>query len=127
MSTAFDSRFNYLKQFDTATITIDRPATLENTNFFEYYTEHTVSHNLGYRPLVRCWYEPDNDGVIYPENGQQGFNQSLLYLANEVEFMFYVHEVTTTDVTFRAARDQADGAMSGTFTAHYKIYLDTVK
>lgn len=126
MSTYFDSRKNYLKVFMKDGPTIDRPATLDGT-FNEYYTTYTVDHDLGYRPLVRAWYDPDGSGMKFPMNGQKFFAASEFYFQQDVEFMFYVDDITTTSVTFRAARESGDGALTGTFQFWYKIYLDPTR
>lgn len=127
MSTYFDSRKNYLKQFMQGEVVIDKPATNDGT-FFEYYTEHTINHNLGYVPLVRAWYDPENDGIKYPASGQKGVQISLWYTyftaILQTDFIFCINEVTDTTVTFRALRNVGDGAMTGTFSFWYKIYLD---
>lgn len=119
----FDSRRNYLKQAESGSGSANRPATLDAT-FSEYYTEFTVTHNLGYRPLVRAWYDPDNNGTIFPSNGQKFIASSDLYFNGDVDFMFYAVDITDTAVTFRAARESALGALTGTFTYYYKIYID---
>lgn len=123
MNTYLDSRKNYLKAFMADSSTIARPATLDGT-FNEYYTTETITHNLGYRPLVRAWYDPDGSGLKFPMNGQKFFAASELYFQGDVDFMFYVDDITATTVTFRAARESGDGALSGNFTYWYKIYLD---
>lgn len=122
-NTNFDSRKNYLKQFLTASGVANRPATLDST-FGEYYTEFTVDHDLEYIPLVRSWYDPEMNGTIFPANGQKSIAASDLYFNFDVEFMFYAVDITTTQVTFRASREQGDGALTGEFIYYYKIYLD---
>lgn len=102
------------------------PATLDAT-FNEYYTETTVVHNLGYRPLVRAWYEPNGDGMIFPATGQKWLYSSTFYLGGDVPFLFYATEITDTLVTFRASIATLDGGpFAGTFNYHYKIYIDPV-
>lgn len=121
MSTYFDSRKNYLKVFMQDERVINKPAILDST-FGEYYTEETITHNLGYRPLVRAWYE--YNGTKWPMNGQKFYGNSQLYFYGDVPFMFYADDINETTVKFRAARQSGDGALTGTFTYWYKIYLD---
>lgn len=121
--TFFDSRNNYLKIFMQGSGTLARPATLDAGNA-EYYSEVTITHNLGYIPLVRAWYEPAGDGMKYAMNGQKRIAASEIYIQDDVEFMFYADSITDTTVTFRAARESGDGALTDTFTYWYKIYID---
>lgn len=120
---AFDSRRNYLKQFLQGSATINKPQTHDAT-FSEYYTETTITHDLGYVPLVRAWYDPDGSGMLFPANGQKFIAASVFYFEGDVPFMFYAVDITTTAVTFRAAVEDFAGAMGGTFTFHYKVYID---
>lgn len=118
MSLVFDSRRNYLKQFEQGSAEMEKPDTLISGL---YQSTYTITHNLGYRPLVRAWYDPDGSGTIYPLNGQNNELYSELYATGEVPFMFFVDEITDTYVTFMA-EDEASN--TGTFTFYYKIYLD---
>jgi hypothetical protein len=120
---AFDSSKNYLKQGFSGTVTLNKPATLDTPND-AYMTEYTITHNLGIIPLVRAWYEPDSDGVIFPVNGQKKFGTPILYNGGDIDFFFFVDEITTSTVKLRAERYQSDGSLGGTFIAHYRIYLD---
>lgn len=123
----FDSRKNYLKQYDAQWVRMDKP-NLTDSYLSKYYSTYTVTHNLGYLPLVRAWYDPDNSGSRFPLNGQQYADVSNFYsvpgLGNFADFQFFVSEITETTVTFRAERYTADGTLSGTFPFFYKIYAD---
>lgn len=118
----FDSRKNYLKIGFQDAVPLERPRTLDST-YGAYVTEYTVTHNLGYRPLVRAWYDAASDGEIFNLNGQKFGGWSSIY-PFQVDFKLYVDEITTTTVRFRADRDQPDGALSDNFILYYKIYLD---
>lgn len=115
-----DSRRNYLKQLLSGWVEMARPAT---TSGSKYYTDYTVTHNLGYRPLVRAWYDPTGGGMRVPMNGAWFADISQFY-PSVVDFQFYVYEITTTTVTFRADSYTADGALSGNFRFFYKLYAD---
>jgi hypothetical protein len=118
MSFAFDSRKNYLKQYMQGSATMDKPASLSGGI---YSTSYTLTHNLGYRPLARAWYDPTGAGLIFPVNSQRGELYSPLFAMGTVPFVFFVDEITTTTVVLRA---EDDGSNAGTFTFYYKLYLD---
>jgi hypothetical protein len=120
MSIAFDSRKNYLKQFMQGSVAMNKPNTLAAGT---YSSSHTITHNLGYRPLVRAWYDPENLGTIFPVNSQRGELYSPIYALGTVDFVFFIDEITTTTVTFRA---EDNASHSSTFTMYYKIYIDPV-
>jgi len=118
----FDSRKNYLKQILSGWQTMDKP-NLTDALMAKRFSEYTVTHNLGYRPIVRAWYDPNGTGQRFPLNGQRTADISQFYLVI-VPFQFYARDITTTSVTFRADNYTVDGSFTGTFRFFYSIYAD---
>src|SRR6185436_11946489 len=112
---------NILKHAMSGSDTMSKPST--NDGFLGFFSTKTITHNLGYRPLVRIYYDPDSDGSIYPANGQgrvaSTTNQSPLQTV--VPFWLYVDDITTTTVVLRTYKTSSLG---GTFTFYYRIYKD---
>jgi len=114
----FTSSKNYLKQLVAASETMAKPATLDGTSGV-YYTTKTITHNLGYVPLVRAWYDKDGNDTLYPTNGQYGGQTSGDFTW---AYYFFIDSITTTAVTFRAEANILPTA--GNFTFYYRIYYD---
>lgn len=118
---------NVLKHAFIDSDTMNKPDTSDGG--LGYFSTKTIVHDLGYRPLVRAYYDPDNDGTIYPTvgqfNGASGGLSSTSPLDSRapplVPFSFFVDDVTTTTVVFRTYDDSAN---VGTFTFYYRIYID---
>lgn len=119
----FDSAKNYLKQYLQDSIAIDKPATAD-PNWDVYYSTVTLTHDLGYKPLVRAWYDYENNGTYFPMHGQAGDAYSALYFFHTPVTCF-IYEITDTTVTFRTEIATVDGGpLSGSFPIYYKVYLD---
>lgn len=119
----FDSRSNYLKQYLQGSFQMNKPATAD-PNWDVYYSTYTLTHDLGYKPLVRAWYDYTNDGTYFPMHGQPGDAYSALYFFH-TPITLMTFSITNTEVVFRADIGTADGGpLSGTFPVYYKIYLD---
>lgn len=112
----FSSKKNYLKHSVSEEDIIDKPVTL-NANF-NYEGSKTITHDLGYIPLVRAWYDPNDNGTIHPMNGQSGVRTDGFGLT---DFWFYIDEITETTITFKT---ESVDQLSGTCPFWYKIYLD---
>jgi hypothetical protein len=94
---------------------MDKPATPSG---FNYVSSLTITHNLGYVPLVRAFYDPDSIGTIYPVNGQSGTQTAG---PTSLPFWFYIDDITSTQVIFKC---EGFSLLSGTFPIYYRIYLD---
>lgn len=116
MSILFTSDKNYMKLASFEPDTMDRPNTLNA--LFNYESSKTITHNLGYIPLVRAYYDHNDAGTIMPVTGQSGLQTAF---GPSLDYWFYIDEITTTTVTFKA--EDLD-LSSGTFTFYYKIYRD---
>lgn len=120
---------NYLKHAVAGSDTMGKPDTSDGG--LGFFSTKTVVHNLGYIPLVRAYYDPDNDGKIFPTIGQfsgsgVGLSTTSPFFgvpafADVVPFCFFVDEVTTTTVVLRT---YSTGSLSGTFPFYYRIYID---
>lgn len=110
---------NYLKHAVAGVATVNKPNTDDGSGSL-FFSTHSVTHNLGYEPLVRCAFDGNNDGTIYPAIDQRGNAGSVANLAG-LPFAVFVDDITTTDVTFRA---EWGSSLAGTFPLYYKIYID---
>lgn len=75
----FTSTRNYMKRHNSSgSATLAGPST---SRFFgSYYTsDYEVTHNLGYVPLFRAYYEPFQDGKIY-----EAFQDTQYYFSNPI-------------------------------------------
>lgn len=108
---------NYLKHAVAQPGTMNRPGTADGAG--AYFSTTSVSHNLGYVPLVRLAYDPDGDGTIYPAIGQKGASSVS---SPGVSFDCFVDDITATAVSIRA--EHFGSALAGTFTYYIRIYVD---
>lgn len=118
---------NYLKHAFVDTTTMSKPDTTDGG--LGFFSLKTIVHNLGYRPLVRAYYDPNSDGSIFPMVGQ--FSGAGAGLSSDspfdtrippiVPFSFFIDDVTTTTVVFRT---YGTSSLSGTFSFYYRIYID---
>lgn len=106
------------------------PTTMDKPNISDgglgFYSTKTITHNLGYRPLVRAYYDPDSNGTLYPLIGQfagasSGPSTTSPLDLTVVPFWLFVQDVTTTTVEFRTY-DTASNV--GSFSFYYRIYRD---
>lgn len=113
---------NYLKHAVEEPLTMDKPSSADG--FGNFFSSILVSHNLGYLPLTKGYYDPNNNGTIYPLVGQfAGVDgvSSDSPLIDVVPFSFFVYEVTTTTVTFRTF---STSSIAGTFPIYIRVYID---
>lgn len=95
---------NYWKIAMKGSGTLSLPASFGATD------SDTITHNLGYYPNVRVWFEPNNDGDIWVPHKRSVWSNALLYF-----------EVTTTGLTITAE----NGSVSAeTVPYYYRIYYD---
>jgi hypothetical protein len=87
---------NYLKRSPvTGTTTITGPTLL--TAWFTYENNVTITHSLGYIPLVRVYYSPYNDGRVFSAAGDRtnlfepyANNISCSYLVSSTSLTIYL-------------------------------------
>lgn len=118
MKQFFTSQKNYLKR-QPISGNVDMPAPTTTAAWFNYSSNLTITHNLGYVPLVRVYYEPDaSNGKVYPATGRRlaGIGPGLnfgdvlcFYEVNETILRFYL---------------ESTSAKTGTRKVYYIIYLD---
>ena len=115
----FTSQKNYLKrQPITGTAAVAAPATL--AAWGNYITSYTLTHNLGYTPMVRVYYEPDaSNGKIYPATGRRlaGLGPGLSY-----GDVICPWEVTATTLTIYL---ESVSSKTGTRDVYWVLYLDS--
>lgn len=109
--TLFSSSFNYQKIFDNDSSTVNVPG-LSGT------AQETISHNLGYIPTARVFYEPE-PGNLWPLNGQQYLNSG----GGPDETVNVTAEayVTTTQLVIDF---ENVGSSSQNVTYYWRIYYD---
>lgn len=127
MSIGIWSGKNVLKHAFIEPDTMEKPNTTDGG--LGFFSTKTITHNLGYKPLVRAYYDPDSNGSIFPTVGQ--FNGASGGLSSDspfdvrvpsvVPFSFFVDDVTTTTVIFRT---YGGSSLGGTFPFYYRIYRD---
>lgn len=90
-------------------IALKGTGTLSISGFGDTDTD-TITHNLGYKPNVRVWFDPDNDGTIWVPHKRSILTNALLY--------FKVKD-NTLEIT-------AENGSVGTETVpyYYRIYHD---
>jgi hypothetical protein len=114
---------NYLKHAVMTPDAMGKPNTSDGG--LGFFTTKIVLHNLGYRPLVRAYYDPNSNGSIFPMmeqfSGVTAGASSESPLDAVVPFYFFVDDVATTSVTFRT---YGGSSLSGTFPFYYRIYID---
>jgi len=115
VSISFVTNKNYMKHALRGETTMDKPDTLSG-GF--YTSSKTISHSLGYRPLVRAYFDIDSDGTWYPPNGQRDTQTTG---ATSMPFWFFVDSITTSAFTLRA---ESFSEESGTMPVHYIVYRD---
>lgn len=115
----FTSEKNYLKrQPITGSSAMSAPSTI--AAWFNYTSSLTISHGLGYVPMVRVYYEPDaSNGKVYPATGRRlaGFGPGLTY--GDVMCLW---EVDSTNLTIYL---ESVSSKTGTRNVYWVIYLDS--
>lgn len=116
---------NVLKHAFSDSDTMDKPNTLSGLS---YFSTKTILHDLGYVPLVRVYYDPDNDGKIFPCIGERSETSDsplagpgAVLGSGVAPFWLYVDDVTTTAFTLRTLWSSSLG---GTFPFYYRVYRD---
>lgn len=113
---------NNLKHYIQDTASMNRPNTADG--FGNFFSTSTIVHNLGYRPLIRVYYDPLGTGTYYPLIGQYvsasgvGSNSPLVSVA---PFILFADTVTETSIGLVA---WDTGSNAGTFDYYYRVYID---
>lgn len=111
---------NVLKHAFIDTDTMNKPNTSDGG--LGFFSTKTITHNLGYRPIVRIHYDPDSNGSVLPAIGQGRVNvNSTSPLDAVAPFWLYVDDITTSIITLRTYNSSS---LAGTFTFYYRIYRD---
>lgn len=114
---------NYLRHAIMTTDVMNKPNTSDGG--IGFFSTKTISHNLGYRPLVRAYYDPNGNGGIFPMmeqfNGASAGASSESPLNTVAPFYFFVDDISTTDVVFRT---YGGSSLGGTFSFYYRVYRD---
>lgn len=85
----------------------------------DFYTPTTISHNLGYIPQVRVYYEnSDSDGKVYPAGGRRNGGTYPGLPFNSIICLF---DLSTTALTIYL---ESNTAKTGSRTIYYDIYKD---
>lgn len=110
---------NVLKRHSSSgSQSVAAPATL--TGLGDYTTSITVSHNLGYLPQVRVYYENSaTDNKIYPAGGNRNGGT---YLGLAVNSIYCTYTLTTTALTISLF---SNTSKTGVRNVYYVIYEDT--
>ena len=113
----FTGEKNYLKRAPSSgSRTVAAPATL--SAWSNYITTTTIPHGLSYIPEVRVYYEPFNDGRIFPNTGER----FLAYGGGlNVGDIICNWEIDATNLTIYLESATAE---TGTIPIYWVIYLD---
>jgi hypothetical protein len=109
---------NYLKRDPSSGKTsISAPTTLGGYGL--YVNSYTVSHNLGYIPRVRVYYENSaSDGKLYPAGGSRSSGTYTGLPANSIICLW---ELDTTNLTIYL---ESKVAQVGSRNIYWIIYQD---
>lgn len=115
----FTSQKNYLKRHPiSGSASIAAPSTL--IAFSYYRTAYTVTHNLGYVPKIRVYYENSaSDGKVYPSGGRR---LSGAYPGLAANSIYCLWEATSTTLTIYL---ESATTKTGVRTVYWIIYWDT--
>lgn len=84
-----------------------------------YRSSVTITHNLGYIPLVRIHFEADaSDGKVYPAGGRR---LAATYPGLPANSVYCLWELSTTTLTIFL---ESATTKTGTRTVYYDIYKD---
>jgi len=108
----FSTDFNYQKIALKGTATASVPSGIGET-------EVTINHNLGYKPSVRVWFDPQQGRRWMA--GQDDFLDITTFVS-QTAFCWCSYYVTNNTMVMRF-RNQSGSTR--TFTYYYRIYYDT--
>lgn len=109
----FNTDYNYQK------VALSGSGTSTITNNTPNFTNVTISHDLGYIPSVRVWYDPDN-GRRFPISQEQYTDDTSF--TSQVNSVIARAYLTTSNLVLQFSN--ASGS-SKDVTYWYRIYYDT--
>jgi hypothetical protein len=113
----FWSGKNYMKRDSSSgSQAVAAPATLLLGN---YVTITPIPHNLGFVPMFRTYYEPFQNGVIYPPMGNRIVGETLV---NGVSGPYLVCWADATNIYLELGYWK--NTLTGTYLIYYVIYRD---
>lgn len=123
MSTIFfTAKRNYMKR-DASSISanLDAPVTSAYSGSL-YVTNYTVTHNLGFVPVFRIYYEPFGDGVIWPAMGTRLSQNAINPRSPGSTGPGLIASPTTTTLNLQLF--YGTNALTGTYPVYWVIYKD---
>jgi len=114
---SFTTNKNYLKRdSNTGTHLLAAPSTLVGTI---YRSDYTITHDLGYIPVVRVYFESDANSDIFPACGST-VGGSAVGISYGKTLCTYELTTTTLRVILHAANTQ-----TGSRNIYWVIYKDS--
>lgn len=121
MSIQFTSEKNYLKRHPSSgNMTVVAPSTLNGSTFM-YEKVVTITHNLGYVPMVRVYYEPYTDGAVWPSTGSRVSGAGPGLSPGDIMCFW---EVSSTVLTISLESDSVYPVKTGSREVYWVIYWD---
>jgi hypothetical protein len=118
----FTSNRNYMKRdASSGSSTMAAPTTSAYGGYI-YITNKTITHNLGFIPVLRAYYEPFGDGVIWPAMGQRLSQSVVNPLNTAVTGPGLICWPTTTTLTLQLF--YGTNHLTGPFPVYWVIYKD---
>jgi hypothetical protein len=118
----FISSRNYMKRDTSSGSTSLASPTVSAYSGYLYVTNFTVTHNLGFIPVFRVYYEPFGDGVIWSAMGTR-LSQQVPNPLNGSQFGPGLIAYPTT-TTIQIQLFFKTNALTGTFPVYFVIYKD---
>jgi hypothetical protein len=87
-----------------------------------YVTNLTIPHNLGYAPVFRFYYEPFNDGIIWPPLTDRSQGEAFNPSNNAVTGPGLIAWVDSTNLYLQLF--YPNNTLTGTFPVYWVIYKD---
>ncbi len=117
MTKNFTGKKNYMKRAFSDSVSIAAPSSLGSWG--TYVSSYTITHNLGYIPQVRVYYENSaTDGKVYPAGGRR---VSGLYPGLAANSVFCTWELDDNDLTIHL---ESMTSKTGNRRIYWVIYLD---
>lgn len=118
----FTSARNYMKRDPSSSSTnLAKPSTSAYSGYI-YTTNYTVTHNLGFIPMFRVYYEPFGDGVIWPAMGNRLTQGAINPLIPANTGPGLIAWPTTTTLNLQLF--YGTNTLTGPFPVYWVIYQD---
>ena len=118
----FTSERNYMKRDSSSGSTAVAAPVTSAYGGLLYVTNVTITHNLGFIPAYRVYYEPFIDGVIWPSLGTRLIGNATNPLNNGVTGPGLVSWPTSTQLNLQLF--YTTNGLTGTYPVYYVIYKD---